>query len=158
MTGTRDKNPKFVVSTGNKLYLYTKTDQADSRRGYRIRYYEGNVGIDIIQFFIYLNRFKSKLHFVTCFLNDIPGCNVVINQFNGTLTSPAFGKSEIDGYPPNQECIYSIRNPSGTRLSMMFTSLDVHNSDKVQVRDFFRKLNFIAKLVKLYNREIICQH
>ena len=64
-----------------------------------------------------------------------PGCNVVINQFNGTLTSPAFGKSEIDGYPPNQECIYTIRNPAGTRLSMMFTSLDVHNTDKVQVRE-----------------------
>ena len=63
------------------------------------------------------------------------GCNVVINQFNGTLTSPAFGKPEINGYPPNQECIYTIRNPSGTRLSMMFTSLDVHPSDKVQVRD-----------------------
>ena len=42
LTGTRDKNPQFVVSTGNKLYLYTKTDQADSRRGFRIRYYEGN--------------------------------------------------------------------------------------------------------------------
>ena len=45
LTGTRDKNPQFVVSTGNKLYLYTKTDQADSRRGYRIRYYEGNFNI-----------------------------------------------------------------------------------------------------------------
>ena len=77
----------------------------------------------------------SESSFSICLFNKIPGCNVVINQFNGTLTSPAFGKSEIDGYPPNQECIYTIRNPSGTRLSMMFTSLDVHNSDKVQVRD-----------------------
>ena len=41
LTGTRDQNPQFVTSTGNKLYLYTKTDQADSRRGYRIEYYEG---------------------------------------------------------------------------------------------------------------------
>ena len=102
LTGTRDQNPHFVVSTGNKLYLYTKTDQADSRGGYRIKYYEG--------------------------------CNMVLNQFNGTLTSPAFGKPEINGYPPNQECIYTIQNPGQTRLSMMFTSFDLHNSDKVQVR------------------------
>ena len=33
LTGTRDQNPQFVTSTGNKLYIYTKTDQADSRRG-----------------------------------------------------------------------------------------------------------------------------
>ena len=32
---------KFISSTGNKLYFYTKTDQADSRKGFKIRYYEG---------------------------------------------------------------------------------------------------------------------
>ena len=38
---TGKMEPHFVVSTGNKLYLYTKSDQADSKRGYRIKYYEG---------------------------------------------------------------------------------------------------------------------
>lgn len=37
LTGTKDDNPRFVVSTGNQLYIYTTTDQADSRRGFRIR-------------------------------------------------------------------------------------------------------------------------
>ena len=41
LTGKTEANPQFVTSTGNKLYVYTKTDQADSRRGYRIKYYEG---------------------------------------------------------------------------------------------------------------------
>lgn len=41
LTGKTESNPQFVTSTGNKLYIYTKTDQADSRRGYRIKYYEG---------------------------------------------------------------------------------------------------------------------
>ena len=30
-------NPQFVRSTGNRLYVYTRTDQADSRRGYRYK-------------------------------------------------------------------------------------------------------------------------
>ena len=35
LSGTQDDNPQFVRSTGNALYVYTRTDQADSRRGYR---------------------------------------------------------------------------------------------------------------------------
>ena len=38
---TGSKPPQFVVSTGNQLYVYIQTDQADSRRGFRIKYYEG---------------------------------------------------------------------------------------------------------------------
>jgi len=41
LTGRQEDNPQFVVSTGNALYVYTRTDQADSRRGYRIRFYVG---------------------------------------------------------------------------------------------------------------------
>ena len=40
LTGKNIKQ-NFISTTGNKLYFYTKTDQADSRKGYRIRYYEG---------------------------------------------------------------------------------------------------------------------
>jgi hypothetical protein len=40
LTGS-DKKHEFIVSTGSQLYIYTKTDQADSRKGYRIKYYEG---------------------------------------------------------------------------------------------------------------------
>ena len=36
-----DGNPHAIVSTGPALYVYTQTDQADSRKGYRFRYYEG---------------------------------------------------------------------------------------------------------------------
>ena len=35
LTGQQHSNPQFVRSTGNRLYVYTRTDQADSRRGYR---------------------------------------------------------------------------------------------------------------------------
>ena len=41
LTGRQGDNPQFVVSTDNSLYVYTRTDQADSRRGYRIKYYVG---------------------------------------------------------------------------------------------------------------------
>ncbi len=41
LSGKQEDNPRFVVSTGKDLYIYTQTDQADSRRGYRIKYYEG---------------------------------------------------------------------------------------------------------------------
>ena len=40
LTGSFSKD-NLIVSTGNKLYVYTKTDQADSRKGFRIKYYEG---------------------------------------------------------------------------------------------------------------------
>ena len=45
LTGAREDNPQFVMSTGNSLYIYTRTDQADSRKGYRIKYYTGNFGV-----------------------------------------------------------------------------------------------------------------
>ena len=41
LTGRKEDNPQFVVSTGNQLYIYTRTDQADSRLGYRIKYFTG---------------------------------------------------------------------------------------------------------------------
>ncbi len=34
---TQDGNPHTIVSTGPALYVYTQTDQADSRRGYKFR-------------------------------------------------------------------------------------------------------------------------
>ena len=37
LSGRQTDNPQFVVSTGRSLYIYTRTDQADSRRGYRIK-------------------------------------------------------------------------------------------------------------------------
>ena len=40
LTGQQQLNPQFIRSTGNRLYVYTRTDQADSRRGYRYVYYE----------------------------------------------------------------------------------------------------------------------
>ena len=39
LTGQQHSNPQFVRSTGNRLYVYTRTDQADSRRGYRFVYF-----------------------------------------------------------------------------------------------------------------------
>ena len=43
---TGSKPPQFVVSTGNQLYVYIQTDQADSRRGFRIKYYEGKKNVN----------------------------------------------------------------------------------------------------------------
>ncbi|CAG0907539.1 unnamed protein product, partial [Darwinula stevensoni] len=41
LTGTGAENPKFVMSTGNRLYLYVYTDLGDSRKGFRIKYFSG---------------------------------------------------------------------------------------------------------------------
>ena len=60
------------------------------------------------------------------------GCNAIITKKNGTVHSPAFGSSD---YPLNQECVIRIRDPEGGRLSMMFTDMDVHPTDLVQVRN-----------------------
>jgi hypothetical protein len=59
------------------------------------------------------------------------GCNAILNRHNGTLTSPAFGHSN---YPHNQKCTYKIRHPDGGKLSMIFSFLDIHPTDYVQVR------------------------
>ena len=62
------------------------------------------------------------------------GCNAILNRHNGTLTSPAFGHAN---YPHNQKCTYKIRHPEGGKLSMIFSYLDVHPTDSVQVRQSF---------------------
>lgn len=50
LSGTlEDLESQFIVSTGNQLYVYTQTDQADSRKGFRIRYYEGMENIILCQ-------------------------------------------------------------------------------------------------------------
>lgn len=41
LTGKWEKNQKVIVSTGNQLYLYFKTNIGDSFRGFRIRYTQG---------------------------------------------------------------------------------------------------------------------
>ena len=78
------------------------------------------------------------------------GCDAIFNQANGTLESPAYG---VEDYPPNQvgweivfkdyesttittqECTYRVRHPEGGRLSMRFNDLQLHSSDKIEVRD-----------------------
>jgi hypothetical protein len=48
LSGQASDHPRFIVSTGPSLYLLTRTDQAESRRGFRIKYYEGcNVTLDL---------------------------------------------------------------------------------------------------------------
>ncbi|CAL4150116.1 unnamed protein product [Meganyctiphanes norvegica] len=41
LTGKREDNPKFVISTGPLIYFYFHTNLGDSHRGFRIRYYSG---------------------------------------------------------------------------------------------------------------------
>lgn len=42
LTGTTENNPNLIMSTGNQLYLYLKTSLGDSRRGFKIKYSQGN--------------------------------------------------------------------------------------------------------------------
>ncbi|MCL4136243.1 UNVERIFIED_CONTAM: hypothetical protein GTU68_021071, partial [Idotea baltica] len=41
LTGTKENNPRYIMSTGSNLYLYVHTSLGESRSGYRIRYYSG---------------------------------------------------------------------------------------------------------------------
>lgn len=41
LTGKQMNNPKFVISTGPKMYLYVHTSLGISKRGFQIRYYSG---------------------------------------------------------------------------------------------------------------------
>jgi hypothetical protein len=42
LTGAQDENPKFVMSTNNKVYVYIHTDLGGSKKGFRIKYFSGN--------------------------------------------------------------------------------------------------------------------
>ncbi|KAF8796738.1 CUB and sushi domain-containing protein 1 [Argiope bruennichi] len=41
LTGTAKNNPKFILSTRNKLYIYVQTSYGDSRKGFSIRFRSG---------------------------------------------------------------------------------------------------------------------
>lgn len=41
LSGQKDKNPRLVMSTGDKLYLYLKTALGQSRKGFNIKYTQG---------------------------------------------------------------------------------------------------------------------
>lgn len=41
LTGDKENNPKIVMSTNNKVYIYFKTNVGDSRRGFKIRFVQG---------------------------------------------------------------------------------------------------------------------
>ncbi|KAF7987305.1 hypothetical protein HCN44_003067 [Aphidius gifuensis] len=60
------------------------------------------------------------------------GCRATIISMNGTIQSPSFGLNE---YPNNQECLYRVKNPKGSPLSLKFINFNVHNTDFVQVYD-----------------------
>lgn len=59
------------------------------------------------------------------------GCRATIVARNGTVQSPSFN---LNNYPNNQECLYTIRNSIRGSLSLKFVSFDVHQTDYVQVR------------------------
>lgn len=42
LTGNMDENSKIIMSTKNQVYVYLKTNLGDSRRGFKIKYSEGN--------------------------------------------------------------------------------------------------------------------
>ena len=57
LSGRREENPQFVRSTGNYLYVYTRTDQADSRAGYRYK-----SDINIMDFRLDMNHNEELNH------------------------------------------------------------------------------------------------
>lgn len=60
------------------------------------------------------------------------GCRATIIARNGTVQSPSYG---LNDYPNNQECLYRVKNPQGSALSLKFVDFNVHNTDYVQVYD-----------------------
>lgn len=41
LTGSIDDNPKFILSTTNRIYIYFHSSFGDSRRGFAIRFRAG---------------------------------------------------------------------------------------------------------------------
>lgn len=60
------------------------------------------------------------------------GCRATLHAYNGTIQSPAFG---LGSYPNNQECLFKVKNPNQTPLSLRFEKFNVHATDMVQVFD-----------------------
>lgn len=60
------------------------------------------------------------------------GCRATLLAYNGTIQSPAFG---LNNYPNNQECLFKVKNPNQTPLSLRFDKFNVHPTDMVQVYD-----------------------
>lgn len=100
LSGKTDENPRVIISTGSKLYLYFKTSLGESGKGFSIRYTQG--------------------------------CRATLHAYNGTIQSPAFG---LSNYPNNQECLFKIKNPNQTPLSLRFNKFNVHSTDMVQIYD-----------------------
>ncbi len=53
LSGAAASNPRAVVSTGPALYVYTQTDQSDSRKGYRFRWESEKMCRFLLRFFHY---------------------------------------------------------------------------------------------------------
>lgn len=41
LTGSKADNPKVIMSTGSNVYLYFKSNLGDSKRGFKVRYAQG---------------------------------------------------------------------------------------------------------------------
>ena len=50
-------------------------------------------------------------------------CGGYFSTPNGTITSPFYPEN----YPGNQECFYTISQPSGTAIMLNFLSLNIHD-------------------------------
>lgn len=41
LSGIKEDNPRYIMSTGSTIYFYVRTSLGESRTGYKIRYYSG---------------------------------------------------------------------------------------------------------------------
>ena len=110
----------IIIISYFRLYVYTRTDQSDSRRGYRIKYY---TGCNVI-----INRPNGTIESPAYGVDKYPPNQVIM--FVYTSIWYKYGISMNDFL---QECVYRVLHPAGGRLSMRFEDLRLDSSDRVQV-------------------------
>lgn len=105
-----NEDKRFLVSTGNKLYLYFRTEHSP---------------------FSQSDHHKHAHSFAIRFRT---GCDVNLVAHNGTLSSPAY---QIGRYPLNQNCVYRIARPDTSvgGLTVRLDELDLGSEDQLMAYD-----------------------
>lgn len=109
LTGDRDNNPRIIMSTNNKLYLYFKTNIGDSRRGFRLRFIQGCKAV--------INSRTGVISSPAFGLNNYPSnqeCLFKLKNPGGDPLSLKFDDFEVDKSDFVQ--VYDGASTSGLRL------------------------------------------
>uniref|UniRef100_T1IXR4 Uncharacterized protein n=1 Tax=Strigamia maritima TaxID=126957 RepID=T1IXR4_STRMM len=110
LSGSLESNPRFIMSTSNKIYLYIRTNFGDSRRGFKIKFVAGCVvDVEAVSGFV-----NSPAYGISDYPSNLD-CSYTIHRPADGPLSLKFTDFSLDEQDYLQ--IYDGSGSSGTRLS-----------------------------------------